>query len=289
MKTILCFGEALWDCLPEGRFPGGAPLNVAFHLNQLGSRAFPVSAVGQDDLGRELLARIQQWGVETHFVASHPALPTGTVTVALDSHRNAHYTINEGVAWDDLTVTPALLGMAAQADAIIYGSLAQRSAHNRHELSTLLAHSPQALHVCDVNLRPPYDNPERVWELASQADLVKLNDTELAKLLDEDLHHHSLESLSRQLADELGVDSLCVTAGARGAGLLHKQEWHWVDAEPVTVADTVGAGDAFLAALVFRLLEPDALPWECLRHACRLGEFVASHHGATPLHPPFAS
>lgn len=285
MRTILCFGEALWDCLPEGRFIGGAPLNVAFHLNQLGAKAFPVTAVGRDELGGELHAQLTRWGVETRFVSIHPALPTGTVTVQLDANRNAHYTINEGVAWDDIPVTSDLLEAATQVDAIIYGTLAQRSAHNRHQLSLLLEKAAGAFKVCDVNLRPPYDSAERVWELIREADLVKLNDTEIVKLMDETPGRHSLEALARLMAEETGAKSVCVTAGAKGAGLLSDLEWHWADAQPIRVADTVGAGDAFLAALVESLLEPDAAPWECLHRACRLGEFVASQHGATPKHP----
>lgn len=285
MKSILCFGEALWDCLPNGLFVGGAPLNVAFHLNQLGSRAFPVSAVGRDLLGQQLIEQLQRWGVETRFITQHASLPTGTVTAQLDDQRNARYTIEEGVAWDDITVTPELLEVAAQADAIIFGTLAQRSAVNRHTLASLLDHAPGAFTVCDVNLRPPYDKPERVWELASEADLIKLNDHEIITLLDGDPHHPSFETLARQMADETGAIGVCVTAGAQGAGLLYEQEWHWSEGQPIVVADTIGAGDAFLAALVASLLEPDAVPWECLHRACRLGEFVASQHGATPAHP----
>lgn len=284
MKTIFCFGEALWDCLPEGNFPGGAPLNVAFHLNQLGARAFPVSAVGLDPLGRELVDIVRRWGVRTDFIAWHPALPTGTVTAEINAQGDARYTIREGVAWDDIPVSAQVLEAVGNADAVVYGTLAQRSAANRHQLEKLLRASANAFTVCDVNLRPPYDDHERVWELASEADLVKLNDNELHALLDDAGERHSLEALARLLATETGVDSVCVTAGAKGAGLLYALEWYWCDAEPITVGDTVGAGDAFLAALISGLLDPDAAPHECLRHACRLGEFVASHHGATPLH-----
>ncbi len=285
MRSILCFGEALWDCLPEGRFIGGAPLNVAFHLNQLGSMAYPVTAVGRDELGQELVTQLKHWSVDTRFVARHAALPTGTVTVQLDANRNAHYTINEGVAWDDIPVTPELLTVATEVDAIIYGTLAQRTARNRHQLSLLLEKAPGAFKVCDVNLRPPYDTAERVWELIREADLIKLNDTEIVKLMDETSGHHTLEALARLMAEETGAKAVCVTAGAQGAGLLYALEWYWADAQPVRVVDTVGAGDAFLAALVESLLEPDAAPWECLHRACRLGEFVASQRGATPRHP----
>lgn len=285
MNSILCFGEALWDCLPQGRFVGGAPLNVAFHLNQLGAKAFPVSAVGNDDLGHELLARLRQLKIDTRFVGVHASLPTGTVTATLDAQHNAHYTIHEGVAWDAIAVTDAVLSAASEADAIIYGTLAQRSVPNRHQLATLLERAAGAFKVCDVNLRPPYDAPERVWELAREADLIKLNDSEIVRLMDATPGEHTLESLARLMAEETGASAICVTAGAQGAGLLYQGDWFWADAQPIVVADTIGAGDAFLAALVWSLLEPDASPWESLHRACRLGEFVASQHGATPQHP----
>ena len=284
MKTIFCFGEALWDCLPEGNFPGGAPLNVAFHLNQLGVRAFLVSAVGLDPFGRELVDIVRRWGVRTDFIAWHPTLPTGTVTTEINTQGDARYTIRESVAWDDIPVTTQLLEAVGSADAVVYGTLAQRSRSNRLQLEKLQQAIANTFAVCDVNLRPPYDDHERVWKLASQADLVKLNDSELHALLDDTRERHSLEALARLFATEMGVDAVCVTAGAKGAGLLHAQEWHWCDARPITTRDTVGAGDAFLAALISRLLDPHATPRECLQHACRLGEFVASRHGATPAH-----
>ncbi len=284
MKTVLCFGEALWDCLPAGRFVGGAPLNVAFHLNQLGVRAWPVSAVGADILGAELLNAVRGWGVETRYITEHEALPTGTVTATLDPSGNAHYQIHEGVAWDDIEISPQLAGRAEEVDAIVYGTLAQRSALNRHRLSHLIELCPGALKVCDVNLRPPFDSVERAWELATEADLVKLNENEIVTLLEDTARQHTLEALAREMSEQTGAESICVTAGEKGAGLLFEQEWHWVDAEPVVVVDTIGAGDAFLAALVASLLEPDAQPWECLHRACRLGEFVVSQRGATPSH-----
>lgn len=284
MKSAICFGEVLWDCLPTGRFIGGAPLNVAFHLHQLGLRAVPVSAVGRDELGEELLERVLSWGIETKFITWHGALPTGTVTASLDAHGNATYKIHEGVAWDDIEVSDELLALAGDCDALVYGTLAQRSAHNRHQLDSLLEAAAGALKVCDVNLRPPFDSFERAWELAREADLIKLNEQEIKRLLDGSELHHDLESLAIELSQQTGVGSICVTAGPKGAGLLYEEKWHWVDAEPVIVADTVGAGDAFLAELVTSLLEPDADAWECLRRACRLGEFVASQHGATPMH-----
>ncbi len=284
MKTIFCFGEALWDCLPEGNFPGGAPLNVAFHLNQLGVRAFPVTAVGLDPLGRELVDIVRRWGVRTDFIGWHPTLPTGTVAAEINAQGDARYTIREDVAWDDIPVTAQLLSAVGSADAVVYGTLAQRSVSNRLQLEKLQQASVNTFTVCDVNLRPPYDDHERVWKLASQADLVKLNDGELRTLLDDTRERRSLEALARLFATEIGVDAVCVTAGAKGAGLLHAHEWHWCDAKPITTRDTVGAGDAFLAGLISRLLDPHTAPRECLQHACRLGEFVASRHGATPLH-----
>lgn len=284
MNSILCFGEALWDCLPEGRFVGGAPLNVAFHLNQLGRSAFPISAVGGDLWGRELIDHLHKLNVDTRFVSIHPSAPTGTVTARLDAQRNAHYTIHENVAWDFIPLTESVLPIAAKADAVIYGTLSQRSDSNRLALGRLLNHATEAYTVYDVNLRPPHDSSELVWKLTQSADLIKLNDTEIMQLMGGAETQHSFEPLARQMAAQSGASAICITAGEKGAGLLYQSEWFWADAKKITVADTVGAGDAFLAALVASLLAAPASPHEALHRACRLGEFVASQPGATPRH-----
>jgi fructokinase len=282
-RPVLCFGEILWDSLPRGLFPGGAPFNAAFHLRQLGIRSVPVTAVGRDILGEELLRRLDGWGVETGFVSVVPDKPTGIVRVTLHGGIPS-YEIVTDVAWDCIGIPPSLLDAAANASALIFGSLAQRTEHNRRQLKTLREHAPGALQVFDVNLRPPFDSTETIWALAGGADILKLNHEELARLLGETPCETVSESAVRRFSERAGCPTVCVTAGAQGAGLLHEGRWHWADARSVQVRDTVGAGDAFLAAFVHGFLTLEGEPQRILERACRVAEFVAASDGATPEH-----
>lgn len=285
---ILCFGEILWDFLPDGLFPGGAPFNVAYHLRQLGAEAHLVSAVGRDLLGDELLRRLSHWGLDTDSIARHQGLPTGYVVATLGDTGDASYEITASVAWDQILVSGDGLRVAMGAQALVFGSLAQRSPFNRAALERLLAIVPgEAWRVFDVNLRPPHDDLDLVHHLARQSTLLKLNAAEAARLADGgDEDPGREEPDARALAERSGCPTVCVTAGARGAGLLRAGTWHWEPGRDVAVADTVGAGDAFLAALVTHLLHGRLSDGESLARACRLGEWVASQRGATPAYGP---
>ncbi|MCF7687811.1 MAG: carbohydrate kinase [Cephaloticoccus sp.] len=284
---MLCFGEILWDFLPDGIFPGGAPFNVAYHLRQLEVETHLISAVGWDLLGDELLRRLRHWGLSTETIERHQGLPTGYVVATLGASGEASYDITSSVAWDQITVTEDGLRAAIHTDALVFGSLALRSPFNRAALERLMAVVPaQAWRVFDVNLRAPYDNLALVRELATRTTLLKLNAGEAARLVDGGEPGFGREERdARYLEEQYGCPMVCITSGPHGAGLLHQGKWHWETGRPVVVADTVGAGDAFLAALL-TLLMLQKLPTEdCLAHACRLGEWVASQRGATPVHP----
>lgn len=278
---VLCFGEILWDFLPDGLHAGGAPFNVAYHLHRLGRSVRLVSAVGRDALGDELLRRLRHWNLPTGGVARRADRPTGWVRAALTAGGDAHYEIATDAAWDRIGLTAETLAAAAGARALVFGSLAQRSAANRGTLDRLLPALPaEAPRVFDVNLRPPYDDLDRVRRLARHATVLKLNQEEAERLAgaapgDE-------ESRARILTAQTGCPLVCVTCGARGAGLLRDGRWHWEPGRPVAVEDTVGAGDAFLAALVVHLLDGRLSDAAMLARACRLGEWVAAHRGATP-------
>lgn len=287
---VLCFGEILWDFLPDGLFPGGAPFNVAYHLHRLGRPVRVVSAVGRDVLGDELIRRLDTWGIDTGLISRLPALSTGYVRAILDARGDARYDITRDVAWDHIGEGEALLRAAAGAGALVFGSLAQRSAKNRTTLQCIRDALPAtALRVFDVNLRAPHDDPALVLELAQRVSLLKLNDAEAARLAGAGPDtKHQPEQHARTLAERCGAVWVCVTCGARGAGLLHEGSWFWAEGRPVDVADTIGAGDSFLASLVSDVLAGDRAPEEIVARACRLGEWVASHRGATPPHPPRA-
>jgi len=279
---VICFGEILWDLLPGGRSLGGAPANAAFHFGQLDVLTVLASAVGCDAEGDALLARARQLGLATRFIDRVSTRATGSVRVELDSAGQPRYHIATNVAWDWITLTPALVRVTVDTRAVVFGSLALRGHANRGALDRLLAIVPAtALRVFDVNLRAPHDNLALASQWACRANLIKANLEEARRLTGED----TAEKCARALAQAAACPGVCVTDGVRGAGLLWHGAWHWEPGRPVAVRDTVGCGDAFLAALVAGLLRGSAPP-RALAAACRLGEFVATQAGATPVHPP---
>jgi fructokinase len=281
--TVVCYGEILWDFLPRGAFPGGAPFNVCYHLHWLGLRAHLASAVGQDLLGDDLIRRLKGWGLETDGITRYVGLPTGHVRAILDATGNASYEIATSVAWDQILPGEDTVRAALGARALVFGSLAQRASVNRASLKRLLAVLPAgALRVFDVNLRAPHDDLALVRELARQATLLKLNAAEAARLAGGETAPGREETHARALAEQSGCPLVCVTAGGNGGGILAEGAWHWVAARPVAVRDTVGAGDAFMAGLLAGLLLHRESPAAALARACRLGEYVATQDGATP-------
>ena len=277
---VLCFGEVLWDLLPSGPLPGGAPLNVAYHLRKLGADPLMVSAVGLDVSGDEMLACLAACGLDTRGIARHAARPTGTVNVTLGADGQPAYEIVSDVAWDEIPCDEAALTGVA---AFVFGSLAARSPANRATLDRLLA-VPGVLRVMDVNLRAPFDARDRVLELARRAEVLKLNEDELARLCGYGYASAEPRALA-QLAQLTGCPSVCVTRGARGAVWWRDGECISEKSPTVRVRDTIGAGDAFTAALVCGLLANDP-PAQILRRACSLGALVASRAGGQPDYDP---
>ncbi len=282
-EPVLCYGEVLWDSLPNGMFPGGAPINVAYHLKRLGLYPLPVTAVGNDFLGEDLLRRITTWGLSIDYIATTSEKQTGVVVVEVDQKGSPTYEIRDDVAWDWIAVPGSLEKEAARSHALVYGTLAQRHPHNREQLSRLIRYAPKATKVYDVNLRPPFDSADLVWDLAQNADVIKLNHDELNQLLKGAHPQSELENAARSFAKAIHCSRICVTAGGDGAGLLWDDTWHWTEGQPIQVKDTVGAGDAFLAGLVHGILS-ESTPGETIRNAARLGEFVATCEGATPAY-----
>jgi len=277
---VLCFGELVWDLRPRSkRFLGGAPINVAVHLQRLGCAAVPVTAVGRDDLGREALMLLETWGLDTRAVAQVAELSTGTVKVAFRSGAPSFSYATE-VAWEAIPVSSALQAVARRAIAVVHGSLALNSRANAGAIAQILDANP-GLHVFDANLRGPDADPRDLLRAAHSADLVKVNRDELGALLGGEVAEDALEPAAAALGDRCNAARVCVTDGAAGAGLLDLGRWFWEPARPVEVRDTVGAGDAFLAGLLSGLLADEA-PAAALARACRLAEFVAGQEGPTP-------
>lgn len=288
------FGEILWDCLPSGKHAGGAPFNVAAHLAQLGKPASLISAVGQDPFGDEILAVAGDKGVNIQFVSrARLGLPTGTVVATVDVKGNATYDFAHPVAWDEIEVPPAVLDAVSRSRAFTFGSLAGRSPYNLEQLDRLLG-VKGPLKFFDVNLRPPFVDPPVVLDLARRADIIRLNDDEVGRLAafintgeakaETPRGPGAVANACAVLANATNVSRICVTLAEEGAALWDRGEFVKAPAPRVAVRDTVGAGDAFMAGLMAGLTS-ETDQEEVLRNACRLGAFVASHDGATPLFP----
>lgn len=279
-SRIICFGEVLWDMLPGGKKPGGAPMNVGIHLKKLGLHPTIVSRIGNDAPGVELKKFLENKEMDTRFICIDEKLDTSEVLVHLDENRNATYEICEPVAWDNVRIEGDLIKLATDADLIIFGSLAQRNKTTRETLFNLLENS-KATRLLDVNLRPPFDKPEIVEQLLHVADFAKLNDDELVKIAG----WHNKSGDEKELIEWMAVfyecPIICVTRGSNGAILYIEDEFHEHSGFKVQATDTVGAGDSFLAALIAGLSKKQP-PQKALEFACGLGAFVASQHGAVP-------
>jgi fructokinase len=281
-SEILCVGEVLWDALPEGLFLGGAPFNVACHLHALGQKVAVVSRVGDDRLGREALRRMKHRGMTTDLIQVDTTLETGFVQVIFDEEGGTEgpgYIIPQPVAWDALALTGALSERASQADAIVFGNLAQRQETARRTVRGLL--DTDALKILDVNLRPPYTEPVVVEASLNKADVVKLNEEELVEISSWVGRSGPLRDVMEALARRFECRAVCVTRGAEGSAIWHQGAWAERKSYQVKVQDAVGAGDAFLAALLSGFLDGRDCD-EVLDLASKLGAYVASRSGATP-------
>ena len=279
-KEILCFGEVLWDRLPSGAKPGGAPMNVALHLNAIGLDAAIASSVGNDEAGQQLIDFLQNAKVDTSLVQTDKKLPTSEVLVHLDKNNNASYEICEPVAWDNIQLNDDLAKKAKNSGLIIYGSLASRNKTTRETLLNLLDN--EALKLIDVNLRQPYDKQEVLEQLLAKSDIVKLNDDELCTFAGwNGIKSDTEKELIKWFVQHYKVEMLCVTRGEKGAAMFYENKLYEHPGFKVNAVDTVGAGDAFLAGLVAAFLKNKPAS-NALTFACATGAFVASKAGATP-------
>lgn len=278
---IVCFGEALWDVLPAGRQPGGAPCNVALHLHQLGQPVQLISRVGDDELGLELLAFLLAQGLDPALVQLSATHLTGVVKANISpSSGQVSYKIVQPLAWDYIQYTDAVRTAVGQAVLLVYGSLAARCPVSRETLYRLLQHAQ--FKVFDLNLRPPHYSREVVKYLLQQADLVKLNEAELAEVMDWLGQPIDAATALPWLARQFGLQAVCLTLGAAGASLYAQGAWHHSPAVAVAVKNPIGYGDAFLAALLAGWVAGRP-PAECLRRACAAGAAVAGRLGAPPV------
>lgn len=282
-KKVLCFGEILWDIFPEGKKIGGAPLNVALRLQELGVESNIISAIGNDELGEELLNQLNGLEAGYRFIQTTDPYPTGTVQVTLDAKGSASYDITYPVAWDHISLNTNITEAIKQCDMLVFGSLACRNAQSKSTLMELI--STAKFCVFDVNLRPPFYNLPLLEELMLAADFIKFNDEELYEIaLQLNSPYHSLDQHIAFLAEHTNTQYICVTKGGFGAVLYSNGDYIYHSGYRIDIVDTVGAGDSFLATLLSGILNERNLK-ESLTKACAIGALVAGSSGANSKIP----
>lgn len=285
--VIIGLGEILWDMLPGGKKLGGAPANFAYHCSQLGADSYVISSVGMDDAGREILENLKRLQLSDEYIEIQAIYPTSTVTVKLDAGGHPEYTIHEQVAWDNMTVKHASIRLAQRADAICFGSLAQRSHVSCKTIHIYLAALPyKCLKVFDLNLRQNYYTKEIIENSLKISNVLKINDEEfivLAEML-------SLKGNEPEQAEALlrtyDLKLLALTRGGEGSSLITRSGRSDCKALAVNMIDSVGAGDSFTAALVTGLLKGVSLN-ELNQLASELAAYVCTQKGATPDIPAY--
>jgi fructokinase len=285
-RIVVGLGEVLWDLLPSGRQLGGAPANFAYGAHLLGDHAVIASRIGTDELGREIRQRLLGYGMSDEFLQTDSIHPTGTVRVHLDSQGQPQFEIRYPAAWDFLEWNDSWRSLAESADAVCFGSLAQRSAFSRATVRKFLdATRSKAVRIFDVNLRQSFYSAEVLAESMLLADVVKLNRAEmpqvaglLAIAAGEDLQ------FARAIIQKFDVRLVSITRGAQGSVLASSSEFDEHHGFCVEIKDTVGAGDAFTAGLVHQYLRAGTLA-QMNDLANRMGAWVASSAGAMPLPP----
>jgi fructokinase len=286
--TVVGLGELLWDLFPQGPQLGGAPANFAYISSLLGDHGIVASRLGSDVLGEEARRRFQHLRLPTDFLQIDTTHPTGTVRVSLDSGGQPRYEIAVPVAWDFFEMTPEWRSLALQASAVSYGTLAQRSETSRRTILKFIDNAPlEAVRVFDVNLRQAFYGAEILHESARRATVIKLNDEEfpaILKLLGAPAGLSAAgqtRSAMEWVLGKTGAKLICVTRGACGSLLASALEYHQHSGLRVTIKDTVGAGDAFAAALVHHYLR--GAPLAAMNEAANtMGAWVASCSGAMP-------
>ena len=283
-RKIVGLGEALWDCLPEGKKLGGAPANFAYHAGQFGFDTLAVSALGEDALGEETIAALEEH--KLNYLMPRIPYPTGTVQVTLDGQGIPTYNIREGVAWDNIPFTAEIEEVAKNCRAVCFGSLAQRSVVSRETIGRFLDATPSdCVKIFDINLRQSFFTKEIIEASMRRCNILKINDEELVVVsrmfglpdLDE-------EKRCKQLIKDYDLDILVLTCGTNGSYVFTADKSYYQPTPKVEVADTVGAGDSFTGSFCSALLKGKSIP-EAHELAVKVSAFVCTQNGAMPTLP----
>lgn len=285
-NSVIGIGEALWDVLPEGKKLGGAPANFAYHVSQFGLKSSAVSAVGNDELGREIFNQLDQRHM--NYIIETVDYPTGTVDVTLDDNGIPCYKIKEGVAWDNMPFTPRLEAAAKECTAVCFGSLAQRNEVSRQTIYRFLDNMPKEngrYRIFDINLRQGFYSKEIISESISRCNILKINDEELITV--SRLFGYpgiDLQNKCWLLLGKYNLQMLILTCGVNGSYVFTPGEVSFIETPKVDVADTVGAGDSFTAAFVASILEGKTVR-QAHERAVRVSAYVCTQNGAMPVLP----
>ncbi len=283
---VVGIGEILWDILPSGKKLGGAPANFAYHAGELGCEAYIISSVGNDKLGNEILDILNTLGLSSRYIQIDECHPTGTVEVQLDNNGIPSYIIHENVAWDYIKVNEKCLELMKNADAVCFGSLSQRSETSREAILKLLNNTNNnCIKIFDINLRQNFYNREIIINSLAHANVLKLNELELSIVSDLLGVNGGEESEKlRKLQKKYSLRLIALTKGDCGSILFNGERISKHPGFKVEVLDTVGAGDAFTAAVTVGLIKK----WDLDTindFANKLGGYVCTQQGATPKIP----
>ncbi|RAI91599.1 carbohydrate kinase family protein [Algoriphagus yeomjeoni] len=276
---VVIFGEMLWDCLPSGPVPGGAPMNVTLNLHQLGLKSRLISAIGNDIDGQKLLDFLETFNLPVDLIQVNEEHETSKVLVNDDDPENIKYTIVSPVAWDFIQWNNEIDEAVATSDAFVFGTLGVRNSASLTTLLRLLHH--KTLRIFDANFRPPFYDFEIIENLLGFTDILKINEDELEIFADYFNVSPNIESVCNYLDEHYPMDLICVTLGSKGALIYKGGKIVSHKGYKVQVADSIGAGDAFLSGFIKTYLEKYPLD-QVLDFACKLGAFVASKKGGTP-------
>ena len=285
-RYIVGMGEALWDCLPEGRKIGGAPANFAYHVGQFGFRTMAVSAIGDDELGREIVEKFNQRNLNYNLEIVD--YPTGTVQVEVDAKGIPCYEIKENVAWDNIPYSDRLDEIARNTRVVCFGSLAQRSQVSRETINRFIDAMPVAddtYKVFDINLRQHFYTKEVIVNSLNKCNVFKINDEELEIVRDMfGYEGMSPKEICKALLADYDLKILILTCGTDGSHVYTPSEESFVETPKVEVADTVGAGDSFTGAFMASILNGLGIR-EAHQKAVRVSAYVCTQNGAMPLLP----
>jgi fructokinase len=280
---VVCYGEVLWDILPSGALPGGAPMNVAYHLKKLGTNPAMISKIGLDDYGKDLVEILAQSEISTEFIDVDYDHPTGLVYAKVNENHEVSYDIVHPSAWDFIGWKDEFTKLIRETKFLVFGSLTSRSKISRDTLDELLENA--TTRVLDINLRPPHFNRAQVESLLTHADILKMNIAELELITGWFSQFQNTEDRIKLIQDEFKINTVIVTMGGDGALVSDNGKIHRHSGLKVTVADTIGSGDAFLAGFLHQLLS-GATTEQALNFASAIGAFIATQSGACPHYDP---